>query len=264
MRARRRGRTKTREPRNHQGTQRTGRNTVPIAAVPGRSAALELCVASSIAAARRDAAQAAFDRKTSHNKRAIPVLRAQGIVYRPLVRQQMVSHTQQSPEPYSAQQTRRCATMKRAVFPNISPREQWLLAGLIDRPEHPARRKRRRRHRQKNGHHEPRRRQRRHRFLHQPANHSDPFSKPVTVPHAPLRGALTLRKGQLALEVEDLVDDKSLSSFTVANSLNLERQVHTQRAFLQTPPTAPQLVHRQRSCPCTCSQGDNRAPAPHL
>ena len=47
---------------------------------------LDVCVASSIAAAvRGDAAQAAFDRKTSHYRRAIPNHRAQDIVYRPLV-----------------------------------------------------------------------------------------------------------------------------------------------------------------------------------
>ena len=45
------------------------------AAVPGRSAALDVCVASSIAAAARgDAAQAAFNRKLSHYRNEIVVL----------------------------------------------------------------------------------------------------------------------------------------------------------------------------------------------
>ena len=56
------------------------------AAVPGRCAALNVCVASSSAAAARgDVAHAAFDRKTTH-RREIQDLRVQGIVCRPLVR----------------------------------------------------------------------------------------------------------------------------------------------------------------------------------
>ena len=54
--------------------------------VPGRSAALDVCVASSTAAAARgDAAQAAFDRKISHYRHQVPDLRGQGVIYRPLV-----------------------------------------------------------------------------------------------------------------------------------------------------------------------------------
>ena len=51
---------------------------------------------------------------------------------------------------------------------------------------------------------------------------------------------------QHALELEDLFDDNSVSSYTVTNSLNLERQVYTQRAFLQAPFAVPQLALRQR------------------
>ena len=48
--------------------------------------AVRLCVASSNAsAARGDAVQAAFERKTSHNTREIPDLRERGNVYQPLV-----------------------------------------------------------------------------------------------------------------------------------------------------------------------------------
>ena len=54
------------------------------AAVPGRSPALDVCVASN-AAARGDAAQAAFDRKLSHFRDEISELRNQGVHYRPLI-----------------------------------------------------------------------------------------------------------------------------------------------------------------------------------
>ena len=49
-----------------------------------------------------------------------------------------------------------------------------------------------------------------------------------------------------ALELEDLFDDNSVSSYTVTHSLNLERQVCTQRAFLQAPPAVSHVTHRQR------------------
>ena len=69
---------------HHYGTQRTHR--FAIAAVPGRSAALDVCVASSIAAAAcGDAAQTAFDRKLSHKRNEIGELRQRGIHYRPRV-----------------------------------------------------------------------------------------------------------------------------------------------------------------------------------
>ena len=56
------------------------------AAVPGRSAALDVCVASSIAvAARGDAAQAGFDRKLAHYRNEVGDLIQRNIHYRPLV-----------------------------------------------------------------------------------------------------------------------------------------------------------------------------------
>ena len=71
------------EPRGLTASQSRPANILTTAAVPGRSAALDVCVASSItAAARRDAAQAAFDRKLAHYTRK---LRQQNIHYRPLV-----------------------------------------------------------------------------------------------------------------------------------------------------------------------------------
>ena len=118
-----------------------------VHAVLGRSAALDVCVASSNAAARGDAAQAAFDRQTSRNCREIPDLRAQGIVYRSSVWIADGGHTQSSPEPCRTVPERtanvskslpahrvetRRAAMTRAVLLDTSARERWLLAGLID------------------------------------------------------------------------------------------------------------------------------------
>ena len=63
----------------------TTRDIFTSAAVLGRSAALDVCVASPIAAAARGgAAQAAFDRKLSHHRNEIGELRQQGIHCRPL------------------------------------------------------------------------------------------------------------------------------------------------------------------------------------
>ena len=63
-----------------------GITTERTAAVPGRSAALEVCVASpNAAAARGDAAQAVVDRKLSNFRNEIPDSRNQGIHKRPLV-----------------------------------------------------------------------------------------------------------------------------------------------------------------------------------
>ena len=57
----------TTEPRGLTASQSRPADIFTTAAVPRRSAALDVCVASSIAAAARgDAAQAAFDRKLSH------------------------------------------------------------------------------------------------------------------------------------------------------------------------------------------------------
>ena len=76
----------TTEPTGLTETQSRPADLFPTAPVPGRSAALEVCVPSSnVAAARGDAAQAAFDRKLSSYRQEIPDLRCQGILYRPLV-----------------------------------------------------------------------------------------------------------------------------------------------------------------------------------
>ena len=74
----------TAEPRGRTASQSRPVDIFTTAAVPGRSAALD--VASSMAAAARgDAAQAAFDRKLSQNRNEIGELRQQGIHCRPLV-----------------------------------------------------------------------------------------------------------------------------------------------------------------------------------
>ena len=131
------------------------------AAVLGRGAALDVCVASSnAAAARGDAAQAAFDRKTSHSRRTLHVLRVQGVVYRPLVwtangrpHPAVTRTVQYAPDIVACRNghkmsakafqhgwtnevpialLRRRAAMTRAVLPNVSARDQWLLSGLVD------------------------------------------------------------------------------------------------------------------------------------
>ena len=69
----------TTEPRELTVSQSRPAN-IFTTAVPGRSAALDVCVASSTAAAARgDGAQAAFDRKLPHYRNEIGELRQQGI-----------------------------------------------------------------------------------------------------------------------------------------------------------------------------------------
>ena len=76
----------TTEPNELTASQSRPADILTTAAVPGRSAALDVCVASTnAAAARRDAAQTAFDRKQSHYRNEIGELRQEGIHYRPLV-----------------------------------------------------------------------------------------------------------------------------------------------------------------------------------
>ena len=127
--------------------------------VPGRSAALDVCVASSVAAAARgDAAQAAFDRELSHYRNEIGKLRQQGIHNRPLIwtadgrphpavtrtlqyaadiacsrnGQQMSAKSLHRRWKHEIQIAllRRRASMARAVLPNPSARAEWLFAGI--------------------------------------------------------------------------------------------------------------------------------------
>ena len=76
----------TTEPRGLTASQSRTADIFTTAAVPGRSAALDVCVASpSAAAARGDAAQASFDCKLTNDRNEIPDLRNQGIHHRLLV-----------------------------------------------------------------------------------------------------------------------------------------------------------------------------------
>ena len=132
------------------------------AAVPGRSAALDVCVASSNAgAARGDAARAGFDRKISHYRRETRDLRFQGTAHRPLVwtadsrQHRAVTRTLQYAADIAARRNgqqmsakslqhrwkheiqvalvRGRAAMTRAVLPRTSARAEWLLACLLER-----------------------------------------------------------------------------------------------------------------------------------
>ena len=132
-------------------------DVLTTAAVPGRSAALDVCIASPNAAgAQQDAAEAAFRRKLRRYRNAIPELAEAGIAFRPLV-----WTADGRPHPaasrtlcYAAQQAarksgqgdpgallrrwkhevqiailRRRAAMSRAVMPALSARDAWLLTG---------------------------------------------------------------------------------------------------------------------------------------
>ena len=150
----------TTEPGGLTATHSRPADLFTTAAVPGRSAALDVCVASLHASvARRDAAQAAFDRKLSHCRQEIPDVRNQGVHHRPLVGtadgrphpartllyaadtascrnvQQMSVEALQHRWKHEIQVSllRRRAALTRAVLPNPSACAEWLLAGLIDR-----------------------------------------------------------------------------------------------------------------------------------
>ena len=74
------------EPRGLTDTTARPADILTIAAIPGRSAALDVCVASPVAAmALGDAADAAFKRKLRHYRNVIPQLAAAGISFRPMV-----------------------------------------------------------------------------------------------------------------------------------------------------------------------------------
>lgn len=149
------------EPRGLTSTEARPADIFTSAALPGRSAALDVCVASAnAAAAQGDAADAAFRRKLRHYRDVIPELLRAGIIYRPLV-----WTADGRPHPavvrtlrYAAQLAvvrrgeqatagalvhrwnheiqiallRRRAAMTRAVLPSASSRERWLVTGAVD------------------------------------------------------------------------------------------------------------------------------------
>ena len=152
----------TTEPRRVTEKQSRPADLYTIASVPGRSAAPDVCVVSSnAAAARGDAAQVTYERKTSHYRRKIPDLRAQGIVYRlqvwtadgrphPAVTRTM-QHAADIASGRNGQHSSAKAVQHRwkqgntncppatkgsqdaSSLPNTSAREQLPLADLIDR-----------------------------------------------------------------------------------------------------------------------------------
>ena len=143
--------SQTSRPSDRNGAARGHRMSADIfttAAVPGRGAALNVCVASSnAAAARGDAAQAAWGAK--HNTWWASELRLQGRVCRPVVCT-ADDATQPSLELFStlltlppAVMSNRCqqqpsnidgrAAMRRPDQPSTSARQHWHLSGLIER-----------------------------------------------------------------------------------------------------------------------------------
>jgi hypothetical protein len=149
------------EPQGLTSTQDRPADILTTAAVPGRSAALDVCIASpNAASAMGDAAEAAFARKLRRYRYAIPELAAAGIVYRPLVwtadgrphpavtrtlrfaSGQAASRASESADAKSFMRRwtheiqisimRRSAAMMRAVLPRASARDTWLLTGRTD------------------------------------------------------------------------------------------------------------------------------------
>ncbi|CAK0905100.1 unnamed protein product, partial [Prorocentrum cordatum] len=151
----------TTEPRGLTSTQARPADIFTAAAVPGRSAALDVCIGSPNAAnAQGDAAEAAFRRKLRRYRGEIQELSAAGIVYRPLVwtadgrPHPAVTRTLAYAAAKAARRggvsadakqlqrrwkhevqvaiLRRRAAMARAVLPSLAPRAARLLAGRAD------------------------------------------------------------------------------------------------------------------------------------
>ena len=131
------------------------------AAVPGRSAALDVCIASSSAAAAHgDACEAAFRRKLQHYRDIIPQLAEAEIAFRPMVwtadgrPHPAVVRTLRFAAKLAASRAnndttaaailgrwrhelqvtiqRRRAAMARAVLPRVSARAAWFLTGRAE------------------------------------------------------------------------------------------------------------------------------------
>ena len=145
------------EPQGLTTTQDRPADILTTAAVPGRSAALDVCVASPNAAgAGGDAAEAAFRRKLRRYRRAIPELAAAGIAFRPMIwtadgrphpaATRTLTFAAELATRRSGQGTaktmlrrwrheiqisilKRRAAMTRSVLPALSDRDAWLLRG---------------------------------------------------------------------------------------------------------------------------------------
>ena len=152
----------TTEPRGLSDSMARPADILTNAAVPGRGAALDICVASSnAAAALGDAAEAAFRRKLRRYRDIIPQLAQAGIAFRPLVwtadgrPHPAATRTLQYAAGIAAAREggagisatsllrrwrhelqvaiqRRRAAMARAVVPQLSARATWLLTGFSD------------------------------------------------------------------------------------------------------------------------------------
>ena len=154
----------TTEPRGLTTTTSRPADIFTTAAVPGRGAALDVCVASpNAAAAMGDAAAAAFRRKLHRYRQEITELAAAGIAFRPLVWTadgcphpavtRTLQHAAQIAVTRNNQQAsaaslvarwkheiqiailRRRAAMARAVLPKATAQELWMLGGLVDRTD---------------------------------------------------------------------------------------------------------------------------------
>ena len=154
----------TTEPRGLTTTTSRPADIFTTAAVPGRGAALDVCVASpNAAAAMGDAAAAAFRRKLHRYRQEITELAAAGIAFRPLVWTadgcphpavtRTLQHAAQIADTRNNQQAsagalvgrwkheiqiailRRRAAMARAVLPKATAQQMWVLEGVVDRAE---------------------------------------------------------------------------------------------------------------------------------
>ena len=110
----------TTEPRGLTDTQSRPADLFTTAAGSGRSAVLDVCVTSDAAAARGDAAKAAFDRKSLHYRREIQTCVPKTSCIVSWFGQQMVGHTQQSPRTLlHAADTHRAATDSKNISKSL-------------------------------------------------------------------------------------------------------------------------------------------------
>ena len=150
----------TTEPRGLTSTQARPADIFTSAAVPGRSAALDVCIASpDAAAAGEDACESAFRRKLHHYRRVIPELHAANIAFRPMIwsadgrPHPAVTRTLKYAADIAARKrggvaasallvrwkheitvaiVRRRAAMIRAVLPKTGAKQLWTMTGVCD------------------------------------------------------------------------------------------------------------------------------------
>ena len=129
----------TTEPKGLTASQSRSADILTTAAVTSRSAALDVCVASSIAV------QAAFDSKLSYYRNVMGELRLCGAFTVASGRTTALGrHTNASVRSRHTRQKHEIqitllqqkTTVARAVLPNPSARAEWLFAGIIDRALH--------------------------------------------------------------------------------------------------------------------------------